>query len=76
MCSYNSQLSHLYELARRHSGLITKTENQTLLGSGVASEGFGGAVTTILGGDLPQLCKNKSALQSQPNACILRSTLL
>jgi len=53
MCSFDTKLNSLYELSNRNTGLLTKSEKQTLLCSGAAREGFGGPVpvTTILGGD-------------------------
>ena len=52
MCTFDPKLNSLYELSRLSTGLLTKTEEQTLLGSGAPGEGSGGPVpvTTILGG--------------------------
>jgi|GEM_PF-5928433 len=74
MCSYDTQLTNLYELSRRHSGLRTKTEDQTLLQTGFVTEGLGGVVS-VLGGDMQLSDATRPALQSKPNTTILTSPL-
>ncbi len=51
MCTHNPAATQLHELSRRNSGLLTKPEAQTLLGSGFARDGLGGPIPTILGSD-------------------------